>query len=705
MHYNHGMNEPPALSIACPYCGKTIPAAADFCWYCTRQLVARAERPNLSHRTKPRWVWWLAGLLLIASLAALVTGCTPSPASPTPLPSITPIPPTPTGTPVQPRHLTVCIGQEPQTLYAYGGSSRSMWSVLEAIYDGPIDTVNFQPVPVIISEIPSQANGGLTLSAVTLNAGDEVVNTDGDLVALTTGVQYFPEGCASLDCATAYGGAGEVRVAQMSLEYQLIDGITWSDGTPLTADDSVYSFNISNDSATPVSKKNIDRTATYSAQDARTVVWTGKPGFLPIDAGSLFWLPLPAHTLNAYSAGDLLAADPSSRKPLGWGPYVIDEWVAGDHISLIKNPLYFRASEGLPKFDTLSYRFLSMQGDAALTALLAGECDVVDSNTLIETQLEALKDLQTDGRLKAVIVQGLEWEHLDFGIKPASYDDIYNPFVGDRPDFFGDVRVRQAFAQCLDRQAVVDQVFYGFTSIPGSYLSPNHPLAASGLPAYAFDTTAGQTLLDEVGWRDTDHDPATPRVALGVPGIVNGTPFSITWLISSNDIRLQAANILAASLQSCGIGVTIQNLGGADLYAPAPDGILFGRKFDLAQYAWSAGVTPPCFLYTTDEIPTQANGWLGTRYGGLNVIGYSNDAYDIACAAALGAGLDAANASANHGLAQLILAKDLPSIPLFYHIKAAATRPDLCGLQADPSSRSLLWNIETIDYGEACPAP
>jgi len=59
----------------------------------------------------------------------------------TPTPTIPPAP-TATATPA-PKVLTVCIGQEPETLYLYGGSSRSMWSVLEGVYDGPVDTVNY----------------------------------------------------------------------------------------------------------------------------------------------------------------------------------------------------------------------------------------------------------------------------------------------------------------------------------------------------------------------------------------------------------------------------------------------------------------------------------------------------------------------------------------------------------------------------------
>ena len=91
----------------------------------------------------------------------------------------------PTPTPVPQKTLVICLGDEPSSLYLYGNSSQSMWSVLESIYDGPIDTVNYAPQPVILESIPTQENGGVVVQAASVSAGDLVANTDGDLVALT----------------------------------------------------------------------------------------------------------------------------------------------------------------------------------------------------------------------------------------------------------------------------------------------------------------------------------------------------------------------------------------------------------------------------------------------------------------------------------------------------------------------------------------
>ena len=248
----------------------------------------------------------------------------------------------------------------------------------------------------------------------------------------------------------------------------------------------------------------------------------------------------------------------------------------------------------------------------------------MDSTTLLEEQLEPILELQQAGELKAYIGQGPEWEHLDFGIKPASFDDGYNAYV-DRPDYFSDVRMRQALTFCIDRQGIIGDLLYGQSSVPTSYLAPTHPLYPN-FETISFDTNRGASLLDEIGWKNLDGNPATPRVAQEVANIPDGTELIINYATSQAPLRVEVAKRIASSLEQCGIRLNVQYYDIGTLYAPGPDGLLFGRNFDLAQYAWEAGEKPPCFLYETEQIPTEENGWLA-----VNVTGYSNPQYDGAC--------------------------------------------------------------------------
>lgn len=441
------------------------------------------------------------GMLIIAALAACEPGATATiPATSEPTQAAA----TPTAIPQ--KTLVVCLGYEPTSLYMYKESSRAMWSVLEALYDGPIDTVNFQAQPVILDTLPTVENGGITLSSTAVKAGDEVANVEGDIVALTKGVVVFPEGCTSSECAVAWDGTSDLKITQMSAQFKIKAGITWSDGTPLTAEDVVYSYTVAADPATAAAKTLVKRTASFTAIDAQTVQWTGKPGYLTMNPSAYFWIPLPKHILGRMTAEQLNTADETNKSPLGWGPYMIDEWTTGDHIRLVKNPNYFRASEGLPKFDVLVFRFTPGLAETDLSPLVTGECDLMETSVGLEGQIQPLRELENAGKTKLYFGQGPEWELLNFGIKPASYDDAYNPYL-DRQDFFGDLRSRQAVAYCVNREKIIKEVLFSQSQIPATYLPTTHPYWIKDLSVIAYDPAQGASLLDQVGWVDDDNDP------------------------------------------------------------------------------------------------------------------------------------------------------------------------------------------------------
>ena len=430
--------------------------------------------------------------------------------------------------------------------------------------------------------------------------------------------------------------------------------------------------------------------------DQTTVQWWGKPGFIDPTYFTNFWSPLPKHLWSQIPVDQLADADQSSRTPLGWGAYVIQEWAVGDHITLTKNPHYFRSGEGLPKFDTLTFRFVPDPG-TAISDLLAGTCDILDPSIRLDGQVALLRSMAAQNQLQALFTPLPVMEELAIGIQPASYDNGINPEF-DRLDYFSDVRVRQALALCLDRQQVVDSVLSGLSSVPNSYLPLGHPLYDPNVTTYSFNVAAAGLLLEQAGWKDVDQDPSTPRQAWGVPGVPSGTPFVVNYVTTNAVQRQQVSTILTASLAQCGLQVDVQYLDANTLYAPGPGGILFGRNFDLAEFAmFSTGIETPCDWYTSSEIPNAANNWVGT-----NVSGYSNPAFDAVCRVSQQSLPDDPAHAAAYSQAQAIFANDLPVIPLYWRVNAAAARPDLCHFSLDPTAASNLWNIEAIDSGLGC---
>jgi len=332
--------------------------------------------------------------------------------------------PTSTPTPAPPRSLTVCLGSEPNTLYPLGGLNTAAKSVLEAIYDGPMDTIGYEYKPVILKVIPSQANGNAQIDTVSVEEGDLIVDADGELTFLDTGTRVRPATCRSDDCAIEYDGSSPLEMDQMIVNFSFLEGLVWSDGEPLSSADSIYAYNLAADEDTPVSKFIIERTQVYEATDENTVQWWGVPGFIDPTYYTNFWAPLPRHAWEEFSASELPEIDIASRSPVGWGPYVLQEWVPGDHLTLTKNIRYFRADEGLPIFDTLVFRIVP-DPDAAMSDLVAGRCDVLDSTINLDGQLSLLLQMQTDRQAQVMTTTTNTIEWLGLGITPASYDDGY----------------------------------------------------------------------------------------------------------------------------------------------------------------------------------------------------------------------------------------------------------------------------------------
>ncbi|MEJ2707402.1 MAG: peptide ABC transporter substrate-binding protein [Anaerolineales bacterium] len=599
--------------------------------------------------------------------------------------------------------MTICMAQEPESLFLYGDISVAARSVREAIYDGPIDILGYEPAPVILEEFPSLENGGVSIETVQVQTGDYLIDADGNLATLAEGVTFFPAGCSDRACAQEYTDQTEITMDQVVLHFGLVAGIQWADGSPLTADDSLYSFEVAQAIYPRVRADTLMRTRAYQVVDDGTIEWRGVPGYRPANYIPLFFTPLPRHAWGQLPVEELFSAEISSRRPMGWGPYMIDEWVAGDHISLSKNRNYFKASQDLPHFDHLVFRFVGSR-DEALAALLSGECDYVDETAGLEQGSHNLLELQDAGRIAVFMETGTAWEHADFGLVPYTPpDSMETPVVvGEaQTSLFAQKETRQAIVQCIDRQRMADELFLGSSQVLDTYVPMDHPLYNPEAAHYEFNPQAGAALLDSIGWIDEDGDVATPRVAAGVPGIANGTPFEFTFLTTAEDEKLRAGEILRQSLGECGISVQVKALSWEELTAPGPDGVVFGRHFSLAQFAWITSLEPPCFLYTTGEIPGPypqfPKGW-----GGANVSGFSNSEFDQACAQAMATLPDTSEHRQSHLQAQAIFAEELPVIPLYSRLKLVATRADICGVIVDPSADSALWNVEAFDYGENC---
>ncbi len=588
----------------------------------------------------------------------------------------TPTPPEP-----EPKELVVCQAMEPDSLFLYSTRMLDKENIHHAIYENLVTQLDYGYQAQGIEKLPSLEDGDAVLQTVTVQAGDTVLSADNEVVTLAEGVAVM-------------NAAGErvmfdgtlLEMSQLVVDFTL-KPMVWSDGTPVSAADSVFSFEVNRTVEVPfttVDTYRTARTASYEATGDLSLHWTGLPGWLDQTYFLNVWTPLPEHQLGNYDVNLLPELPDSARRPLSSGPFVVTAWQPGEAIQLAPNPYYYRADEGLPHLDSLTFRALP-DSDGLLLAVVAGECDIASQSGLNLGQVDFILAAQ-NGLLQADFQPGVVFEHLAFGVDSfGEYGD-----GNGRPDWFQDVQVRQALAMCTDRQSLMEQTMYGQSEVWDSYASPDHPLRPADAAAWPYDVAAANALLDEVGYLDSDGDGIREDPATGMP-------FAIELISSTGgELRQQITGTIVKNWLDCGVQVNEVFLPAGELFADGPEAPLFGRQFDVALFAWVSGTEPPCQNWTSnnifglDTIPFD-------QRGNLNVTGWSNEAFDAACQQAQQAFWGSLDYVVAHREAWRIFAEELPSLPLFPRVKLAVARPEVLNFGLDATQSSELWNLFEID--------
>ncbi len=604
------------------------------------------------------------------------------------------------------RMLTVCLAYEPESLYPYAASSHAAQDVLQAIYDGPIDLVNGQAVPVILSYLPSYQDDSARLVQVDVQAGDPVVDVYGDVTNLQAGTKVFPSGCRETACSITWDGTSAIQMDQPVANFELLAGLTWSDGVPLIAANSVYSFRLAGDAETPGNKTYNEHTASYSALDETTIEWKGLPGLLTDQFEDYFWMPLPEHAWDQYSPAELLASETVARNPLGWGPYVMDEWIEGEYIRLKKNPNYFRAEEGLPKFDMLTFKITDPFGDTNMANLKfdrepyaqfdfdVGEfdqqvnqngCDLISSTVDVTDQLNVINILMN--YFSDAVVQVHE------GLGKQAQWLLFNQrtYVDGQNTLFSSTTMRSAVAACLERGELAETVFFNLVDIPQT-ISLDYPESdADPNSLLQPDRASGMALLNESGWVDGD-----PRTAQSIEGFEEGAPLSIDYLVSDDALSMAVANHNKQSLGECGMQVNLISVSPEVLWDRTESESIFKGNYHMVQLEWPLPLQDPCALFASNHLPSEENEFLG-----LNFSGFSNGRLDAICEELQSTHLSVERQALLNEI-EAILNSELALVPLYSSADLMVTRNDFCEMDSGSNDLSELAQIESFDYGETC---
>lgn len=471
----------------------------------------------------------------------------------------------------------------------------------------------------------------------------------------------------------------------LTYTFTLRDDWKWSDGTPITSADVLYSWNATTSGVvdTPLVYL-LDIIDKVEAPDPTTLAITFKTADCTA-LGSSNLPVVPSHVLPT-DFTELNNADFNLNPTVTGGPFSFGEFRAGEQVSLVANQSYGGAINGEVLPSGFIYKVVPDQ-TVLIEQFLAGETNVIDGPAVNRrSDILAAADA---GTAQSFQFPGNAWDYLALNYADPSnpqnaFDESGNPIDQGHHPLFSDVRVRQAIAQAIDVDAIIQGAVFGFGTRMPSIMIPASWAFDKDLAPIAFDTDAALALLAEAGWVDDDNDVTTPLVAKGAMYAEDGTPFKFTLYTNEGNSRRGAiGTIVQDALKQIGIQVDFQAIDFNTLLD-----IMDGQTFDAFILGWRNG-------YPDDPDQTQLFGASSDIVGGgSNNVSYSNAKLDelMDQARAL-PGCDPAERAKIYAEIQKIAQEDLPYIPLFSIEGMYAAGGNVAGFSPYPSQ--LYWNVET----------
>lgn len=448
---------------------------------------------------------------------------------------------------------------------------------------------------------------------------------------------------------------GGISEDYLTITYRLRDGITWSDGEPFTADDLVFTFDVyKNPESVTQARPEFAQVESVTAIDDLTVevkMSEINPGFL-----ELWRVVLPAYMFDSTA---VTPEHPQARLPLGTGPFVFTDWIAGDRIELERNPNYWRDPE-LPYLDGITIK-ITPQKEAAIASYLAGEYDTL--YFFVTGDLPQLQEAQDEGADIALELQEnpswVEWLWLNM----SNYGDLSQPHP-----ILGDPAIRAAIDYGVDRQAIIDEVLGGFGSLTNSLVYAGW--AAADIPLTPYDPDMAMQILDEAGWVPGDD---------GIR-VKDGQRASLKYQTISGDVvRELYQQIVQANMQQIGIEFVIENVPSTTMFAGYEEGgLLATGDYDIMMSRDGYYIEPTSWVYvfTEEFIPTEEHP------SGFTYSHWVNPEFEALVAEARST-LDQSFRKELYQQASEIFAQERPAIPLYSSAWGWSWLSSLKGVSAD----------------------
>ena len=383
---------------------------------------------------------------------------------------------------------------------------------------------------------------------------------------------------AAADFATTPGLAEswESSNAGKTYTYTLRDGLTWSDGEPLTADDVVFTVNTSREEEW-LNYTSTTQNLRATAIDDQTVEITSSvpdPKFPSMDVYVLpehIWGKLDEAQKPKYEALD----------GVGSGPFTLAEYKSGQFWRMVANPDYWN---GQPAIDEVVFRVFN-NADAMVAALKSGEIDAAQ-----DVPSASFAGLQsTEG---IVAVEGQQGNVDEVSVNGGRPEKYRVEGIGNGHPALSDLEFRKAIAHAIDDQTIIDRVDAGI-GLPALTISPSpNPEWLPDIPVedqFTFDLELAEQILEEAGYQDTNGNGVRE-----MPG--GGDDINLVFAVrSDSQIAPPISEFVKGWLEDVGIGVTLRPMNESQLT------VLIGKgDYDLFHWSWTPFVDPdPMLSYFT----------------------------------------------------------------------------------------------------------
>jgi len=412
---------------------------------------------------------------------------------------------------------------------------------------------------------------------------------------------------------------GGVSDDLMSITWRISDGILWSDGTPLTAHDVVFTAEYCMHPEGGCAQGRLfNDVASVEAIDDQTVrVNFTVPKPVPYTA----FVGAESPIIQRAQFQDCLGArapecTEANFGPIGTGAFVVTDFRPNDVIQLAANPNY--RDPALPHFATMTFRG---GGDATTAARAVMETGEMDYAWNLQLAPEVIAEIARGGRGVPISAFGTLVERIEINMTDPSPDlpaDIRSTRAALHP-ILSDIRVREALSRAIDRELLVE-IGYGQAGRPACNLVPAPPIFRSDAndDCVVQDQDRARALLSEAGW-----EPGADGIR-----VKDGRRLTLDYLTSTNAVRQDFQALIQQWWREIGVEANLRNVSASVFFGGDPGSPDTFQKFyaDVEMYANNfSGTDPEGYLgaYRCGREPRPETGWQGD-----NINRFCDPAYD-----------------------------------------------------------------------------